>query len=96
LILLLPFRRIARREDQSFKQGVVFLMVGNPAFFRATRSSPPCVPFSSCKQSPFALDGLLAQRIQSVPKTSRVKKIEKCWRHFPPFCVRAQPAKNPA
>ncbi len=70
-------------------------MVGNPAFFRATRSSPLCVSFSSCKQSPFALDGLPPQRIQSVPKTSRIKNIEKCRRHFPPIRVRAQPAENP-
>jgi hypothetical protein len=80
LSLLLPFRRIARREDLGFKQGAVFAIVRHPRVFSNYPSSPRCFSFPSYEQIPSGLDGVSAQTIQPVPEVARAKKIEKCWR----------------
>jgi hypothetical protein len=79
LKLLLPFRRIARREDQEFEQGDVFTSVRLPASFPCSKpicSAPPRARF------PSQLDGRLLQTIHPFTEGDSATKGENCSHHL--------------
>jgi hypothetical protein len=74
LKLLLPFRRIARREDQEFEQGDVFTSVRLPASFPCSKpicSAPPHARF------PSQLDGRLLETIHPFTEGDSAAKRRK-------------------
>jgi hypothetical protein len=93
LKLLLPFRRIARREDQEFEQGNVFTSAPLPASFPCCKpicSAPPRARF------PPQLDGRLLQTIHPFTEGESAAKTEQRWRDLSGLCPkRVHPQSQP-